>query len=149
MVVKIRLCGVVNVSLCVCAGPNFGRGTPFGEYGHAGRRGLQWAGMFERMCCQSLYPSQEHGKANTELISKTSKGGRFLPKITRTCPSVSASLPLSLSLLLPVFPSPSIPSSSLHSVKLFLHSKLEPARPLLLPSVLANARCKSSWHHLS
>lgn len=82
--------------------------------------------MFEETCCQSLHQSQEHGKANTQLISKTSKGVHFLPKITRTCPSVYASLPLSLSAAPPSF-SPlclhSIPSASHHSVKLFLHSK--------------------------
>lgn len=98
--------------------------------------------MFDGMSCQSTHQSQEHGKVNTELISKTSKERRFLPKITRTCPSVSAPLPIALSSRL--HPASlrlhSIPSSSIH--KLFLHAELEGATPSLLPSVLASARCK-------
>lgn len=81
---------------CGCAGPKLGRGSLFGEYGHAGESGLQWAGMFEGMCCQSFHQSQEHGKANTELISKTSKEGRFLPKkCSHLSFCLSASLPRS------------------------------------------------------
>lgn len=102
----------------------------------------------------SLHQSQEHGKANTELISKTSKGGRFLPKITRTCPSVSASLPLSLSrslLLLPVFPSLSTLEPFILSphCETFYLLKIGSSYTASHPSVLTGARCKSSWRHLS
>lgn len=97
--------------------------------------------------------SQEHGKANTQLISKTSKGAHFLPKITRTCPSVSASLPLSplfsLPLLHPISPSPPSPlhpfivSPQCETFSLYFKIWTEPRHhsPRLF---LVSARCKSS-----
>ena len=117
-----------------------------------------------RGCAASLHhQSQEHGKANTELISKTSKGGP-LPAKNHSHLSfclLPPSLPPSFYLLLlPVFPL-SVSPLSLHplslplcGVKTFFFTqkkkeKLEPAMPPLLPSVLASARCKSSWHRLS
>lgn len=135
---------------CECAGPKLGRESLFGEYGHAGKSGLQWAGMLEGMCCQSFYQSQEHGKANTELISKTSKAGRFLPKIARTCPSVS----LPHFLALPAAPPSILPlvgysNPTFLPLQTFLfHSALDTAtKPLASPSVLIGARCFYTWHH--
>lgn len=66
--------------------------------------------MFEGVCCQPLRQSQEHGKANTELISKTSKkreGGascqKSLAPVLLSLVSLPLSRPLS-PLLLPLYP---------------------------------------------
>lgn len=83
----------------VCAGSKLGRGASFGEYGHTGKRPTtSW--RVWRYALPVVLPSQEHGKANTESISKSSKGGCFLPKIACTCPSISPAPP---SISLPVY----------------------------------------------
>lgn len=107
--------------------------------------------MLEGMCCQSHHRSQEHGKANTELISETSKGGRFLPKITRTCPSVPASFSsLCCSSHLSISVHPFFLSFYTTVWNFFLGSNIwNRRRPPLLPSAVASANCKSSWHRLS
>lgn len=56
-----------------------------GEYSQAGEKGGDWWGGYNELAClrgcaASLRcRAQEPGKANTELISETSKGSRFLP----------------------------------------------------------------------
>lgn len=124
------VCGCVSGCVGVCRAQFFGIRSHLGNMVATGYNELACL----RGCAASLlHHAQEHGKANTELISKTSKGGHFLPKTTRTCPSVSVSL------------------SSLHPQyeTFLLVSHLERATAALLPSVLAGARCKSSWHYLS
>lgn len=115
-------------------------------------------------CAASLlHRSQEHGKANTELISKTSKGGRSLPqKDQKQCKEMLAPVflslpPLSPPLFLCCFSSHSSLStlyplilSAVHSMKLPPPSlKIWNHLRQLHPSVLVGARCKSPWHHLT
>lgn len=117
--------GCEKKSLCpVCSSvqaPLFGRGNPrlenmvmlVGE-------GYNELACF-RGCAASLrHQSQEHGKANTELISKTSKGGPLPAKNHSHLSFCLLPLSLPLSLFLSAAPPslsplrlPSIPSSSL------------------------------------
>lgn len=121
-----------NTHVCVRV-PVFWHVNPTG-------RGWSWGDEAARLkggAASLLRRSREHGKANTEWVSKTSKGGRFLPK--QPAAPVLLSLPpfLSPPRCLPCaappptcLSSPSIPSSSLQTGKV---SPSAAATPLLPP----------------
>ena len=142
----MRACGVVSLS--VCAELTLAR-EPHSEnmimLVGEGYNGLAcWRG-----CAASLSPNLRSMGRQTQSWSQR------LLKGTASCQKSLAPVLLSLPPVLPLSAAPpSLPFSVypfifFHSVKLFLHSNLEAATPPLLPSVLACARCKSTWHCLS
>lgn len=94
-------------------------------------------------CAASLlHRSQEHGKANTEFISKTSKGGRSLPQKDQKQYK---------EMLAPVFLSPPPLSPPLFLCCFSSHSSLSTFYPLILSAVHSMKLpppSRKMWNHL-
>ena len=127
---------------------SLGRATQFGEYGQAGRRGRQRAGVFEGICCQCFLPHSGAWEGKHRVDLKDFKRGP-LPAKNRLhlslclCPSSSphSAAPPSISRAI------SMPSVHPRPQTFLLHSVLDATAPTLAShSVLASARCRNPRH---